>query len=283
MTEVVLRNSEGKTLPFTLSNGFVVKAVSGIESADANVRLNSNAQFDGSYITSDAVESRMVSVAVVPINIETASKKRHDIISFIVPHEDYEIFVRRDGRVRSIVGRLDGEIRTSRSGAWWTQIYKINFICPEPFWMDENDKEVVFRQVVPLMAFPFSPFVGAGTVSGMMVTDDKRFIINEGDAPVGVVATIVARGGDVINPSINLGPLYVKAIVNMEVGDVLTISTVPGEKYILLNGEKHMRFDRKSTFFQLPKGVSEISVNAEDGTLDNVSCAVVYRNHYSGV
>lgn len=282
MVEVVIKSGE-KTLPLTVPNGFLVKAVSGIESADASVKTNSNAQFDGSYIISDAVARRMVSISVVPIDIATATRKRHELISFIVPHQEYEIYIRRDGRIRSIVGRLSGEITTSNAGAWWTKVYRLRFVCPSPFWKDETDKEVVFRQVVPLMAFPFSPMRGAGTVSGLMVTEDRRFIINEGDVPVGVVATIYARGGPVVNPSINLGAQYVKAIINMEVGDVLTISTVPGEKYILHNGEKHMRFDRRSTFFQLPKGVSEISVNAEDGTLDNVSCAVVYRNQYSGV
>lgn len=284
MIDIFLENSAGKKLVLSYSNDYLVQSVSGTESAEPDVQMVQKAYSDGSYITRDAVVRRIVSVQVVPINIDNAIEKAQAIIDFIVPHETYTITVYRNGRVRSIKGILNDDIGKKKSGVYWTNIYTIEFVCAEPFWQDAEDQVVPFWQVVPLLSFPLTFWAGAGTVTGMLVSGSKRYISNRGASSFGVVATIQARAGRVVNPTIRLdASTFVRVLVDMQPGDVVTISTVPGEKYILLNGEKYMRFDRMSTFFQIPKGVSEISVESEEDTIDNVSAQVVYRNLYSGV
>jgi hypothetical protein len=284
MIEVVLHNSAGDALALTYSNDYLVRAVTGTESADPNVRTTKKAYTDGSYITQDAVEKREVSIDVIPINIENAQQKARDIIDFIVPHEVYTITVSRNGRTRSIKGVLNDDIKKSKSGAYWTNRYTVEFVCVESYWLDANEQEIAFWKTTPLLTFPLTFWAGAGTVSGMLVTNAKRYVVNKGAAEFGVVATIQARAGRVVNPTIRHDSgKYVRVLATLEVGDVVTISTVPGEKYILLNGEKYMRFDRKSAFFQIPRGASEISVEAEEDTTNNMSARVVYRNQYSGV
>lgn len=283
MITIILKNKK-QSMYFDYDHGFLVKAVSGLNSADPVVSTTKKAYTDGSYISGDSVERRIVNMSVVPVFMDSARQKMQEIVDFVVPHETYEIIVTRNGKSRKIYGLLNREIETSRSGVHWAQIHSIEFVCVSPYWQDVTDQMIVFRENVPLLTFPLSFYRGAGTTTGLMITGDQRFLINDGAIPTGIVATIYARGGAVKNPSVGLSPtVFVRVLVEMQRGDVLTISTVPGEKYILLNGDKYMRFDRQSTFFQAERGVSEVFVNAEDGTLDNVSARVIYNNQYSGV
>lgn len=295
MTTVKIK-TRGKTIVFDETSGLLPVAVDGIASADPEVKISNLAQLDGGYIESDKISKRIIMITVVPINRQAVEKLRANLIDTIVPHEDAELFITRNGRTRSIKGRLSNQITVATSKANWTRSYKLSFVCPQPYLLDEEEQEIVFRQVVPLFTFPLSSFVVesynpitetnertvAGTVTGMMVTTDSRYLINGGDTEIGIRAELEAYAGTVINPWISDGNNKVRVLCQMEVGDVLTISTVPGEKYVKLNGVNFMFFDRNSSFFSVPVGVSEISVGADSGT-DNLRSRVTYRRKYSGV
>lgn len=295
MTTVKIK-TRGRTLDFNMESGLLPVSVSGIESADPVVRVSTLAQLDGGYIESDKVSKRVLVLMVVPINRTAVEKLRAALVDTIVPHEDAELFITRNGRTRSIMGRLNGQITVATAKTGWTRAYKIQFVCPQPYLLDAEEQEIVFRQVVPLWTFPLSMYtVGAfdpdagvvaehrqGTVTGMMVTTDSRYLVNGGDAAIGIRAVLEAYAGAVKNPWVTDGTSRVKVLAEMQVGDVVEISTVPGEKYVRLNGVNHMLFDRDSEFFSVPVGVSEITVGADEGT-DNLRSRVVYRRKYSGV
>ena len=270
-------------MKFDYKSDLMLSKIDGNASAAPSVKIQNNAQGDGGYIESDRVLSREISISVIPISRNTAENKRSELLKFIIPHEDYDIYVTRNKVTRKITGRMSGQIRVSKTALWWSDIYTMTFLCKSPFFQDDKDQTIVFRNIVPLFAFPLSTYVGAGTVSGMMITTDKRFIINQGDTPIGIIATITAYAGQVINPSISNGNKTVRVICTMNQGDVMEISTVPGNKYVKLNGENFMFFDRNSEFFSIEKGVSEVSVNAESDTIDNIRSQIVYTNQYSGV
>lgn len=288
--------TRGKTLVFNAESGLLPVEVTGVAGADPDVKISTLAQLDGGYIESDKIAKRLIKIKVVPINRSAVEKLRQQLVDTIIPHEDAELFITRNGRTRSIKGRLSGQITVSKAAAGWTRAYTITFVCPQPYLLDEEEQEIVFRQVVPLFTFPLSSFVVesynpvtetnertvAGTVTGMMVTTDARYLVNGGDTEIGIRAELEAYAGTVINPWISDGNNKVRVLCQMEVGDILTISTVPGEKYVKLNGVNFMFFDRNSSFFSVPVGVSEISVGADSGT-DNLRSRVTYRRKYSGV
>lgn len=272
----------GKTLEFNAKSGLLPLSVEGIQGADPDVKVSTLAQLDGGYIESDKISKRLITITVVPTTYSAVEKLRQKIIDTIIPHEEAELLITRNGRTRSIKGYLSGQITVSKSKASWTRAYKFTFVCPQPYLLDETEQEIVFRQVVPLWTFPYNSMVGAGTVTGMMVTTDARYLVNGGDADIGIKATIEAWAGAAANPWISDGTSKVKVNVSMAVGDVVEISTVPGEKYVRLNGVNYMFFDRNSEFFSVPVGVSEISVGADEG-IDNLRTNVTYRRKYSGV
>ena len=272
-----------KSMEFDRKGDFLLAKIDGNASVDPSLKIQNNAQGDGGYIESDRVLKRDVSISVIPCNRQNAEALRAELISFILPHEDYEIYISRNGRTRKIVGRMSGEIKVSSAAVWWANLYTMTFSCQSPFLQDEAEQIISFRNIVPLFAFPLSTYIGAGTVSGMMTTADKRYLINQGDTEIGIIASIAAYAGTVKNPSISNGKDYVKVLCEMNIGDEIEISTIPGNKYIKYNGENFMFFDRNSVFFSIKKGVSEVSVSAEDDTIDNIKSEVRYTNLYSGV
>ena len=73
----------------------------------------------------------------------------------------------------------------------------------------------------------------------------------------------------------------------MSAGDVVTISTVTGNKHVyLLSGgvqtEINHYLTESSEYFQLLRGNNHIGYDA-DGGLDNISIQITYRLKYSGV
>ena len=295
MTTVKIK-TRGKTLVFDETSGLLPLAVEGIASADPEVKVSTLAQLDGGYIESDKISKRIITITVAPINRQAVEKLRAQLIDTIAPHEEAELFITRNGRTRSIKGRLSGQITVAKTKTSWTRSYKITFVCPQPYLLDEDEQEIVFRQVVPLFTFPLSSYVveqynaeldttiehRQGTVTGMMVTTDARYLVNGGDAAIGIKATLEAYAGAVTNPWVSDGTSKVQVITEMAIGDIVEISTVPGEKYVRKNGENFMFFDRNSEFFSVPVGVSEISVGADVG-VDNLRSRVTYRRKYSGV
>ena len=131
MTTVKIK-TRGKTLVFDETSGLLPVAVDGIASADPEVKISNLAQLDGGYIESDKISKRIITITVVPINRQAVEKLRANLINTIVPHEDVELFITRNGRTRSIKGRLSSQITVSMTKASWTRAYKLSFVCPQP-------------------------------------------------------------------------------------------------------------------------------------------------------
>ena len=75
---------------------------------------------------------------------------------------------------------------------------------------------------------------------------------------------------------------YIRILTTLAVGDTLTVSTVPGAKYVLKNGENCLRFDRGSTFFPLLCGKNTLHISA-DAMPEPPDTVIAYRNRYFGV
>lgn len=288
--------SGGKICEFSRASGIFPTSLKGAASIDQTVTLASSAQLDGSFVQATRIERRTLTLTLQPLRRDAWKAFRRQLTELFPPHEPVRLVVSRDGSSRSISGYLNGRVEIEEGTGWVDKRVALTITCPQPFFEDEAEQEIAFRQIVPLFSFPLSSFVSesyneitetnertvAGTATGMMVTTDARYLVNNGEAEIGIRARIEAFAGPVVNPSISDGTRTVRALATLEVGDVLEISTVPGEKYVRLNGENYMFFDKSSIFFAMPKGVSEITVDADEG-LDNARSAVYYRRKYGGV
>ena len=79
-----------------------------------------------------------------------------------------------------------------------------------------------------------------------------------------------------------ISPELLKIIMEMGHGDELVIDTRLRRKSITLNGESCFTFERDSTFFSLPKGVSALSVTCDSGA-EFAECEIEYVPAYYGM
>ena len=98
----------------------------------------------------------------------------------------------------------------------------------------------------------------------------------------GIIATVRANGGDVVNPVISCGDLYIKCPITLNDGDELVIDTRPKMKNIYKNGERFFTFDKNSTFFTLPAGESVMSVKCDSGG-EYIDAVIEFTALYLGI
>jgi hypothetical protein len=125
--------------------------------------------------------------------------------------------------------------------------------------------------------------VNVGATSGILTVTDTITLVNDGDAPIGIVCDITASGGSVTNPkvTVNSGD-YVKVLKAMVRYDVVTVDTRERLKNIYVNNVAAFIFDRNSVFFSVPVGTNTIKISADTG-LTNATATVSYALKYLGV
>lgn len=272
----------GQTFEFSRASGIFPASLKGIVSPDQTVTLASSSQLDGGYVQATRVEKRTLTLTLQPIRRDAWLTFKKKMTRLLIPHEPAELRIAHNGLTRSVSGYVTGQIEVDSGGAWANKRIMMTIICPQPYLLDDADQEILFRQVAPLWAFPLAFFGEAGAATGMMVTHDSRYLVNNGVAEIGIRAELEAYAGEVVNPWVSDGVRKVSVLAEMNAGDKIVISTVPGEKFVKRNGENYMFFDRTSEFFSVPVGISEITVGADEG-LDNLRSKVFYRRKYAGI
>ncbi len=124
---------------------------------------------------------------------------------------------------------------------------------------EHTEAELWFRASVPF--FEETEAV-VGTISA---EDGGSVVANAGDAACGAVFTVRAVGGTVVKPSVVLGEHVIRILESLSDGDELVIDTRFGRKGVWLNGEEHLTFDLKSSFFSLAVGENVVSADADEG------------------
>jgi len=270
----------GKKITVGRGGDFRLLYASGLEAADYKLAVVDECAFDGGYIAGARFGPRKITLELEPAGDAEAS--RAALISALSPKNAGTLLVTRKGVTRKI-SFVPASVEFEQQNLFAPPRIKLNLVCPDPFFSDPEETTVEFHKTVPLLTFPFNSMRGAGIASGIWRISDTAKIYNTGDTDIGIVCTIKAVGGTVINPKIELaGTGFVKLYAVLEDGDKVQINTRRGEKSILLNGEKRFIFDRRSVFFQLPPGENIITVSADAGiTYANASFSYLLR--YNGI
>lgn len=259
---------------------FRLISVSGLEVAEYKLTVADESTFDGGYVAGVRFGPREITLEIEPVGDAEAS--RAALISALSPKNTGTLLVTRRGVKRKISFVL-ASAQFVQPNLFTPAKIRLTLLCPDPFFTDPEETSVVFRKTAPLLTFPFNSFKGAGISSGIWRISDTAKIVNTGDTDIGIVCTIKASGGTVINPSVELaGSGFVKLYTVLEDGGEVTINTRRGEKSVTVNGEKRFIFDRRSVFFQLPPGENTITVSVDAGkTYANASFSYLLR--YNGI
>ena len=257
--------------------------LSGFDCTGFDVKVDSYASGAGGYASRRRFAERELSLTFEIIGGgEKSDSVRRKIVSMMNPKKDCALEVTLYGVCRKIGVIPFGEAVFTRGVLSDSIEAELNFISPAVFFEDSVSRSVTFRDCAPIMTFPLNLMAGAGTVSGMYRTTDSASADNPGDGECGIIASITASGGSIVNPGIKLGEKYVRCPITLSDGHTLVIDTRAKHKNITVDGERYFSFDRGSTFFSLPAGKSTIKITCDSGG-EYIDAQIEYTPLYYGM
>jgi hypothetical protein len=270
----------GKSFFIERGGGFRLLSASGLEAAEYELAFEGGGTSDGGYVVGARFGPRKIVLELEPAGDAEAS--RAELVSALSPKNSGTLTVTR-GNVTRKIAFVPCSAEFIQPNIFTPAKIRLTLLCPDPFFTDPDETVVSFRKTAPLLTFPFNSFAGCGIASGIWRISDTATIKNSGDADIGIVCTIRATGGTVVNPSVELeGVGFVKLYTVLEDGGELKVNTRRGEKSVNINGEKRFIFDRRSVFFQLPPGENKITVSADAG-LSYANASFSYILRYNGI
>lgn len=273
-------SSSVDSIEISQSSVFRPLSAEGFACCDYSIASSDNMLMDGEYIHGRKINARVIELSFEVFQISGSEVYRDRLIHFLNPKNDFKIEVQRGKAKRSIDCILKNAKfvqPTLRSSV----IVNVAFLCPNPYFVDDEETVYSDTSSVSLFSFPFNSLSGHGITMGRSYKSNVFNVENRGDTDIGIVVTIYASG-KVVNPKVSLGDKYVKINDTMVDGDVYMISTRPGGKRIEKNGKGNFCFDRSSTFFSVPVGSGTVSVTADSGE-EYIRSVISYQEMYLGI
>lgn len=229
----------------------------GFYSPDCDVKLSSYAWGEGGYPTKRRYGERILTLEV-EICGENPAETRRRLAAMMNPESGCVIDVTAEGVHRKISAIPYGDVKFTTHTFAGIVDCEMSFVAPWIF------------------------FEGAVETLGTDNASGGKTLVNGGDVPCGIVATISASGGSVVTPTISCGGKYVKCPVTLSDGDTLVIDTRERQKKITLNGSAYYGFDAGSTFFTIPVGTSVVKITAQSGS-EYITSDVRFTPLYCGI
>lgn len=257
--------------------------LAGFDCTGFDVKIRPYAASHGGYAQTRRFAERELSLTFeIAASGDRAEEIRRKIISMTSPRSDGVLDVTMAGVRRTIeVIPADQQEFVRSTFAGFTEV-TLHFIAPAVFFRDHESSLIRFRDACPMLTFPMNFMAGAGMAAGMYRTADTASAENPGDTECGIQAVIRASSGDVVNPGLRCGDKFIRCPITLHDGDVLEIDTRARRKNITLNGQRCFTFQRDSSFFSLPVGVTTLSVTCDSGG-EYVECEITYVPAYFGM
>ncbi len=176
-----------------------------------------------------------------------------------------KLYVNYSGVKRVINYEVAG-FKDSRENLYDPLKFIINLICPNPFFKDEREFSKNMAGKINSITVPFT-IPARGMIMSAKVLRQEATIINNGDKDTGLIISFMAKG-EVSNPKIeNLTTgKFLRIVVDLMPGDILTINTNKGTKRIELNGKNiSQKMDRSSSFIDMQVGENILKYSADKG------------------
>ncbi len=287
----ILIGDDRDSTPYRLLAG----GISGTEGAEQVLGISDYAQRDGGMVTASHVSGREITLRFEIADYDDRARYRDALLSFFKPHTNGTLSVERTGdgiagaQVRTIGCLLWGSIRMTQESLYDFIRVEVPLYCPDPYFYTERTPRVLSRTAVGGLTFPLTVTEDSGITVGVWTTADRLSVTNDGDTETGFLINILpaeqtpGMGAAIEHPCITLAETgeFIRILDTIDLGDTLTVCTLPGAKYILKNGVRMMRFDRGSTFFSLPVGRSTLRLSS-DSHLGNMEASVSWRTRHLG-
>ena len=282
MYTLIVENKRGEQLTLTSCDVCDVLRVDGLNPPPADINLSETATMDGATFKSSRISPRNI---VILLNVKTPIEaNRQKLYKFFRSKRWCRLYYTNDSRDVYI----DGYVETFENDQF-TNLQKpqISIICPKPFFKNRTENTVEFSETSDSFEFPFS-ITDEGTEMGIIEKVVTR-LIDAGEVETGAIISLVAGSDQILNPTIynRTTQTYFGLDVDMSEGDLITISTIKGEKAVTLlrDGVTTNIIDKMSdgsTWLEFEPGENEISYGADVGA-SNLKVSLTITQLYEGV
>ena len=297
---ITVTNPSGDSLTLDLRrpelSGFLISNITGIGPVVATINSTEFASSDGSKHNSARLSSRNIVLSLIFLENPTIEVTRLLSYKFFPIKKKVHLIFATDGRLCQTEGYVESNEPDIFSQQESTQI---SIICDDPYFYSLDTNTTVFSSIVPVLEFEFSNESTNTNVSefGQVSTLTSGDVFYEGDADVGVIMHILATG-EVTNLSIynsstgesmTLDTARLLAMTGFGIisGDQFYISTVKGDKYVILvrDGVETNALNiltKTSDWIRLVSGDNIIGYSADEG-VENVQLRIENSVLYEGI
>lgn len=271
-----------KTLEMNKNTDFRITSIQGIEASSYTIH-KADVNGDGVVVTGEKIEPREITITGDITKNENETLNREELISFFTPKFIGELVIDRNNIKRKIQYKVES-LSFPKSNLFEYGTWELSLLCPDPLWNSVDNYNKNIALITPQFAFPLVIPTNKGKIMGYRTYKNEAILNNDGDDETGLEITIIASRGEVINPKVELstGEFIQLKDVTMAKGDVLKINTNKRQKAIRLNGNITNSYNRQSTFFALPVGISTIKYSSDEG-YTNMDVNIVFYKKYLGV
>lgn len=303
---IVVTNYLGDRIKLELGkpdvSGFLIKSITGLGPAKANVNTTEVSTNDGSLFNSARLSQRNIVLDMVFINTvygESIEDLRQKSYKYFPLKKSVELTIETDNRYVKTTGYVESNEPNIFSSQEGTQI---SIICPDPYFYsagEDGNNVTNFYSIDPIFEFPFSnesldePLL----VFGEIQIKTEGVITYHGDSEIGVMIYIHAIG-----PATNINIYNTETREVMRINtekissltgkgivasDDIVINTAKGEKSITLIREGVSYnilncLDKNTDWFMLAKGDNIFAFTADSG-VTNLQFRVENKVIYEGV
>lgn len=303
---IVVTNYLGDRIKLELGkpevSGFLIKSITGLGPAKANVNTTEVSTNDGSLFNSARLSQRNIVLDMVFINTvygESIEDLRQKSYKYFPLKKSVELTIETDNRYVKTTGYVESNEPNIFSSQEGTQI---SIICPDPYFYsagEDVNNVTNFYSIDPMFEFPFSnesldePLL----VFGEIQIKTEGVITYHGDSEIGVMIYIHAIG-----PATNINIYNTETREVMRINtekissltgkgivasDDIVINTAKGEKSITLIREGVSYnilncLDKNTDWFTLAKGDNIFAFTADSG-VTNLQFRVENKAIYEGV
>lgn len=264
MFTLKIENQKGEILDLTNDVNYDVIQIEGLNPPATALNFTSLVNLDGSQYNSGRLDNRNIVITVV--FRRTIEKSRINLYRYFPVKRQIRLFFENDSRNVYI----DGYVETFECDLFELgQKAQISIICPSPYFRDSDTTIIEFANLINLFEFPFSIDSEGIPFSELILTTTTYE--NTGDIDIGMIITLQALD-TASNPVIfnRTTAKHFGLDYTLQEGDVITIDTISGEKFVRLNRNGVTTniinsIQQGSEWLQLVSGTNELSYQCDEG------------------
>lgn len=241
----------------------------------------------GSYIDSTSMEERPVAISgwVIGTTYDNLRINKSALNRLVNPQQTIRVTVFDS---YALDFKPDYSIQYSKSYRENNEVlcrFLIQGTCSNPLFTAINRSSVLIASVTPKFMFPLVIPQGTGILMGLREPSLLATVYNPGDLGTGMLVTISCTSS-VKNPSLmNVNTReFIRLEKELSVGEIITISTESGNKYIkgtvdAVESNYFKYFDLDSTWLQLYAGENILKYDADENP-DGMKVQVSFLPRY---